>query len=71
MDPGMKSFRKIWRTIQEMRRFVEDLRMRKFDVVLDFHGILKSGLLSFLSGSPRRIGYDRRATKEGISYFRT
>jgi lipopolysaccharide heptosyltransferase I len=66
---GMKSFRKIWRTIQEMRRFVEDLRMRKFDVVLDFHGILKSGLLSFLSGSPRRIGYDRRATKEGNFLF--
>jgi lipopolysaccharide heptosyltransferase I len=66
---GMKSFRKIWGTIREMRRFVEDLRMRKFDVVLDFHGILKSGLLSFLSGSPRRIGYDWRSTKEGNFLF--
>jgi lipopolysaccharide heptosyltransferase I len=60
----MKSFRKIWGSIGEMRRFVKDLRMRKFDVVLDFHGILKSGVLSFLSGSPKRIGYDRMSTKE-------
>jgi heptosyltransferase-1 len=66
---GMKSFRKIWGTIGEMRRFVEDLRMRKFDVVLDFHGILKSGLLSFLSGSPKRIGFDRGSTKEGNFLF--
>jgi len=43
--------------------------MRKFDVVLDFHGILKSGLLSFLSGSPKRIGYDWRSTKEGNFLF--
>src|SRR4030043_598928 len=62
---GMKSLRGMWGTIGEMRRFVQDLRMRKFDVVLDFHGILKSGLLSFLSGSHKRIGYDRMSTKEG------
>jgi lipopolysaccharide heptosyltransferase I len=66
---GMKSFRRIWGTIGEMRRFVKDLRMRKFDVVLDFHGILKSGVLSFLSGSPKRIGYDRMSTKEGNFLF--
>ena len=66
---GIKSLRKIWGTIGEMRGFVGDLRKRKFDVVLDFHGILKSGLLSFLSGSPKRIGYDRRSTKEGNFLF--
>jgi ADP-heptose:LPS heptosyltransferase len=65
----MKSFRRVWGTIGEMRRFVKDLRMRKFDVVLDFHGILKSGVLSFLSGSPKRIGYDRMSTKEGNFLF--
>jgi heptosyltransferase-1 len=66
---GIKSPKRIWRTIREMRRFVIDLRKRRFDVVLDFHGILKSGLLSFLSGSPKRIGYDRRSTKEGNFLF--
>ena len=66
---GIKSLGMIWETIGEMRGFVAGLRKRKFDVVLDFHGILKSGLLSFLSGSPRRIGYDRSSTKEGNSLF--
>jgi len=59
----------VWKTIGEMRGFIAGLRKRKFDVVLDFHGILKSGLLSFLSGSPKRIGYDRDSTKEGNSLF--
>ena len=61
---GIKSLGGMWRTIREMVRFIIDLRKRRFDVVLDFHGILKSGLLSFLSGSPKRIGYDRKSTKE-------
>src|SRR4030042_3583410 len=48
---GIKQLKGIWGTIGEMRGFVKDFRKRKFDVVLDFHGILKSGILSFLSGS--------------------
>jgi heptosyltransferase-1 len=66
---GIKSLGGIWGTIEEMWGFVKDLRRKKFDVVLDFHGILKSGVLSFLSGSPRRIGYDRSSTKEGNFLF--
>lgn len=66
---GIKSLGTVWKTLGEMRGFIAGLRKRKFDVVLDFHGILKSGLLSFLSGSPKRIGYDRGSTKEGNSLF--
>jgi lipopolysaccharide heptosyltransferase I len=61
---GIQSLGGMWRTIGEMWEFLRDLRRRKFEVVLDFHGLLKSGLLSFFSGSPKRIGYDRRSTKE-------
>ncbi len=66
---GVKSLGTAWETLGEMREFIVGLRRQKFDVVLDFHGILKSGLLSFLSGSPKRIGYDRDSTKEGNSLF--
>ncbi len=66
---GMKSARGIWRTIGEVWGFVSDLRSRRFDVTLDFHGILKSGLISFFSGSPNRIGFDRRSSKEGNFLF--
>jgi heptosyltransferase-1 len=66
---GIKSLRGTWGTIREMMGFVQDLRKQRFDIVLDFHGILKSGILSFLSGSPERIGYERRSTKEGNFLF--
>lgn len=66
---GMKSLGGVREAIGEMREFAKDLRRRKFDVALDFHGILKSGVLSYLSGSPQRIGYDRRSTKEGNFLF--
>jgi lipopolysaccharide heptosyltransferase I len=66
---GVKSLRRMSGTIGEMRGFITSLRKRRFDVVFDFHGILKSGLLSLLSGSPKRIGYDRRSTKEGNFLF--
>jgi len=66
---GMKSVRRMGGTIEEMWKFILDLRRRKFDVVLDFHGILKSGLLSFLSGSSKRIGFDRKSSREGNFLF--
>ena len=66
---GMKSARGLLRTFGEARRFVSDLRKHEFDVAIDFHGILKSGLLGFLSGSHKRIGFDRKSTKEGSFLF--
>ena len=59
----------MWGTMMEVWKFIIHLRRREFEMVLDFHGILKSGLLSFLSGSPKRIGYDWRSTKEGNFLF--
>jgi heptosyltransferase I len=61
---GIRSARRMWRTAVEVRGFVTDLRRREFDTVLDFHGILKSGLISFFSGAPERVGFDRRSSKE-------
>ena len=66
---GMKSLRSMGRTMGEGYGFILDLRRRRFDVALDFHGILKSGLLSFLSGAPQRIGFDRKSSKEGNFLF--
>jgi heptosyltransferase I len=66
---GIKSPKGVWRTIGEVRRFILGLRRRKFDAALDFHGILKSGLISFVSGAPIRVGFDRRSTQEGNFIF--
>ncbi|MFT7671216.1 MAG: heptosyltransferase-1 [Planctomycetota bacterium] len=49
--------------------FIRDLRARKFDLVIDLQRILKSGLLTRLSGSPRRLGFDRARCKESSWLF--
>lgn len=61
---GIRSIKTLIRTLYEMYDFVSIIRKKKFDVVLDFHGILKSGIISFISGAPLRIGFDRGYVKE-------
>jgi len=61
---GMKSPLRIWETVGEVRDFVRQLRSRKFDIVFDFHGLLKSGLISYFSGAPARVGFERGWSKE-------
>jgi lipopolysaccharide heptosyltransferase I len=36
--------------------FVRQLRARRFDLVIDLQGLLRSGLMALASGAPRRIG---------------
>ena len=37
---------------------VKRLRREKYDLAIDFHGGPRSSLITWLSGAPRRIGYD-------------
>lgn len=60
----IKSIKGLIRILFEIYHFILTLRKKKFDIVLDFHGILKSGLISFISGAPVRIGFNRRSVKE-------
>ena len=50
-------------------RFVRRLRRGRFDLVLDFHAIAKSGLLAWLSGAPVRVTYARPVAREGAWRF--
>lgn len=47
------------------------LRLPKYDAVLDAHGNFKSGILSWLSGAPLRVGPNRRESREGNGLFQT
>ncbi|MDD9800957.1 MAG: glycosyltransferase family 9 protein [Deltaproteobacteria bacterium] len=51
------------------RNFLRELRARRFELVVDFHGILKSGVLSRATGAPLRAGYERPFAKEGARWF--
>lgn len=53
------------------RAFLAELRGRGFDLVVDFHSILKSGLLSALSGAGRRVAYARPFGRELAWLFAT
>lgn len=48
--------------------FRKMLRSRQFDTVLDLQGLLKSGILAWLAGAPRRIGLGSR---EGSQWLMT
>ncbi len=47
------------------------LRESRTDIVLDFHGNLRSGLIGWLSGAPVRLGYGGHQQKEGNRWFST
>lgn len=49
---------------RRLRGFLEQLRERRFELTIDFHGLLKSGLLARLSGAPTRIGLAPPAGRE-------
>lgn len=44
--------------------FLRRIRSGRFELVLDLQRHLKSGLVSFCSGAPHRIGFHRRNSKE-------
>lgn len=47
----------LWRRVRALRA---ELRSHHFDTVLDLQGLLKSGVLAWLSGAPTRIGLGSR-----------
>ena len=50
---------------------LRELRSENFDLVVDFHGIFKSGLFAWLSGVSDRVGFARPDAKEGSHRFYT
>ncbi len=44
-------------------------KLRGFDIALDFQGLLKSGMMAWLSRAPRRIGFDKQALREPASAY--
>jgi lipopolysaccharide heptosyltransferase II len=51
-----------WR--KSLGPFLRQIRSRRFDLVLDLQRHLKSGLISWWSGAPHRLGFHRRDAKE-------
>ncbi len=52
--------------LRETVAFLQTLRDRPYDLVIDFHGLFKSGLIVLLSGARRKIGYDSMQELSGL-----
>ncbi|GIW95865.1 MAG: heptosyltransferase [Pirellulaceae bacterium] len=46
-----------------------ELRRKRFDLVIDPQGLLKSALIGYLAGVPVRIGFDKTWAREGSHWF--
>ncbi len=55
----------------KMASFVKELRKEEYDIVADFHGLLKSGLICRAARAKRKVGYVRAGTKERSQFAYT
>lgn len=64
-----KYWRRRWNleTFREIGAIFRRIRGLSFDYVFDFQGLLKSGVIAFLSGAPNRIGFHRRDCREFLN----
>jgi len=59
---------KVTKPLKEMRAFLAELRSRKYDLVIDFHGLFKSAVIVLLSGGKRKLGYSSLQEGSGLFY---
>jgi lipopolysaccharide heptosyltransferase I len=50
-------------------RFLAEIRRRRFDLVIDLQGLLRTGLMAAVSGAARRVGLG--TAREGAAWFYT
>lgn len=60
-----RRWRELWRAVADFKAL---LRSRRFDLALDVQSLMKSGMLTWLSGAPERIGL---ASREGSRWLMT
>jgi lipopolysaccharide heptosyltransferase I len=59
----------VWKATAGFAGFLERLRRRSFDLVIDLQGLLRSGIMTFATGAKRRVGLS--SAREGARWFYT
>ncbi len=70
IELDLRGWRKTWKeaeTRTAMLASFAKLRAAKFDLALDFQGLLKSSAVAWLARIPRRIGFDKESLREPAS----
>lgn len=78
LDRVLVSHRKRWiddlkngrfgAAVKGIKAFRSELRERPYDLVIDFHGLLKSAVIVLTSGGVRKLGYDSLQEGSGLFY---
>ena len=63
------AFRGVRGAIATAISFAAELRRRRFDLVIDMQGLLRSGLMAWMTGAPTRVGFHN--AREGSRYAYT
>lgn len=56
-------------TLKAYWSICKTIRSNRYDIVMDFHGILKSGLITAFSGAPDRYGFAKPRSQEASYLF--
>ncbi len=56
-----------WTGLRHAWYVTQHLRHAGFDLCIDFQGLVKSGLLTYFSGAPLRLGFPRQVCREPLS----
>ncbi len=59
-EVSLKSMEEIWSTIKKLRRL-------RFDIAIDLQGLLKSGVIAWLSNADMRLGFHKSNMREPIN----
>ncbi|HEX5576724.1 MAG TPA: glycosyltransferase family 9 protein [Gemmatimonadaceae bacterium] len=57
--------------VKAFREVISELRSRRFDVLIDLQVYFKAGIITALSGAPRRLGFDRARARDANWLFTT
>ncbi|MCS6852583.1 MAG: glycosyltransferase family 9 protein [Gemmataceae bacterium] len=63
------SRRGVWQAGEGWFQFLGELRRRRFDLVIDLQGLLRTGLMTAATGARRRLGLS--SAREGAGWFYT
>ncbi|MCC6145764.1 MAG: glycosyltransferase family 9 protein [Candidatus Hydrogenedentes bacterium] len=58
-----------WSGVRNFLELRRKLRIEQYDYALDFHGILKSGFLSWSTRAKKRVGFAKPRAQEGSHWF--
>jgi lipopolysaccharide heptosyltransferase I len=65
----IKHWRKNWnaKSFREISAVLTKIKQHRFDTVIDFNGLLKSGIIARLSGAKTRVGFHRKDCRESLN----